>query len=261
MKAEPNTLNLSRRTVIKHAAAGGSIIASTGVASANSGKKKGNATYDATIKNLTSSTPTTSPPAAGQWFTPPLLATHRELTGMFTVGDEASFELKEIAENGNLAPMQMALEEDKHVDQTRVAVSGSPPPLAPGNDVTVTISGDRGRKFLSFASMLICTNDGFTGVDTLRLPQKVGDEISVDLNSYDAGTELNTEDFADMVPPCQDLGPVESDDDDGSGTSDPAIAEYGVIHHHEGIQGIADLTVEAHGWTDPVGRLIIKRTD
>ena len=27
----------------------------------------------------------------------------------------------------------------------------------------------------------------------------------LDVNAYDAGTEMNTEDFADMVPPCQGL--------------------------------------------------------
>lgn len=268
MTPTPDSTAVRRRTVLKHAAVGGVLITTSGVAAAGSGNRKGDATYEVTIENLTASTPTSGPPATGQWFTPPLIATHRKPTGMFTVGEAARFELKEIAENGNLTPMQEALAEDEHVDEFVVAASGSPPPLAPGNEVTITLSGDRGRKYLSFASMLICTNDGFTGVDTLRLPKKVDDEVVVETDSYDAGTEINTEDFADIVPPCQALNGVSSSDA-GTATSDPTLAENGVIHAHPGINAAADtdpddgdddLTRAAHGWTDPVGRITITRT-
>ena len=51
--------------------------------------------------------------------------------------------------------------------------------------------------------MLICTNDGFTGVDGLRLPGAVGQTVVANTAAYDAGTEANTEDFGDIVPPCQ----------------------------------------------------------
>lgn len=268
MSETPDSTRVPRRTVLKQAAIGGSLIPMSGIAAAQPANRKGEATYEATIENLTSSTPTMGPPATGQWFTPPIVATHRKPTGMFTVGNPASFELKEIAENGNLGPMMDALEADKHVDEFVVAPSGSPPPLAPGNSVVVEISGDRGRKYLSFVSMLICTNDGFTGVDSLRLPKRVDDAVVVETDGYDAGTEVNTEDFADIVPPCQGLNGVSSDDD-GTGTSDPTLAENGVIHHHAGINADDDtdpddsdddLTEAAHGWTDPVGRVSITRT-
>jgi hypothetical protein len=248
---------LSRRTVLKGAAAGGLLVGTSGVVSA--GNRGGDATYDVTIENLTADSPTAAPPATGQWFTPPVVATHRPATGMFTVDEPATFEVKEIAENGNLDPMVNALEEDRHVDEFVVAAAGSPPPLAPGNAVTIGISGDRGRKYLSFVSMLICTNDGFTGVDTLRLPKRVGDEVAVYTKAYDAGTEINTGDFADIVPPCQALNGVSSDDD-GTGSSDPDLVEEGVVHPHGGVQGGEDLTEAAHGWTDPVGRITIERT-
>ena len=264
----PNTPILRRRAVIKHAAIGGAVLGTSGIVAADPGNRKGDATYEVTIENLTASTPTAGPPATGQWFTPPLVATHRQPTSLFTPGEPASFELKEIAENGKLGPMKEALSADEHVDEFVVAAAGAPPPLAPGNEVTVGLSGDRGRKYLSFVSMLICTNDGFTGVDTLRLPKRVGDEVVVETNAYDAGTELNTEDFADLVPPCQALNGVSSDDA-GVGTSDPDLAENGVVHAHPGINaaddtdpddGDDDLTQADHGWTDPVGRITVKRT-
>jgi hypothetical protein len=206
--------------------------------------------YEVTITNLTD----------GQPFTPPLIATHRPSTSMFTVGQPASFELKEIAENGNLAPMLTAVGNDKHVSNFVVAVAGDPPPLLPGQSVTVTIDESRGGKFLSFASMLICTNDGFTGLDTVRLPQVVGETITLYSDAYDAGSEINTEDFADIVPPCPALTGVPSDDP-GTGESNPALAENGVIRHHDGIQGIADLDPDIHGWENPVVVVEITRVD
>jgi hypothetical protein len=210
-------------------------------------------TYEVTIDNLT----------AGQPLTPPVVATHRAATGMFTVGQPASFALKEIAENGNLAPMIAQLGADKHVSDSVVAAAPLVPAGLPGSamfgdSVTLTVTASEGAKFLSFASMLICTNDGFTGVDSLRLPKHVGDAIVVRSAGYDAGTEMNTEDFADIVPPCQGLVGVSSGES-GTGTSNPALAEGGVIHHHPGIAGGADLLPGIHGWTDPVAEITVER--
>jgi hypothetical protein len=211
------------------------------------------ATYEVTITDLT----------AGQPLTPPVVATHRAATSMFTVGQPASFALKEIAENGNLAPMISQVESDKHVADSAAASAPLVPAGLPGSamfgdSVTLTVSASEGAKFLSFASMLICTNDGFTGVDSLRLPKDVGDAVIARSAGYDAGTELNTEDFADIVPPCQGLVGVSSGEP-GTGTSNPALAEGGVIHHHPGIAGGADLLPAVHGWTDPVAEITVER--
>ncbi len=203
------------------------------------------ATYEVTIENLTT----------GQPYTPPIIATHRAATDIFTVGQPASFEIKEIAENGNLGPMMTLLGSDKHVFDTEVALG----PLLFGGSVTLTVTGAKGANFLSFASMLICTNDGFTGVDSLRLPKDIGEQVAVTTNGYDAGTEANTENYADIVPPCQGLHGVNVEP--GTGMSNyPALAEDGVIHHHAGIQGgVDDLTLMTHGWSDPVAEVTVER--
>jgi hypothetical protein len=211
------------------------------------------ATYEVTIENLT----------VGQPLTPPVVATHRAATEMFTVGQPAGFALKEIAENGNLAPMIAQLGADKHVSDSVAAGAPLVPAGLPGSamfadSVTLTVTASEGAKFLSFASMLICTNDGFTGVDSLRLPKDVGDAVVVRSAGYDAGTERNTEDFADIVPPCQALVGVSSGEP-GTGTSNPALGEGGVIHHHPGIAGGADLVPAIHGWTDPVAEITVER--
>lgn len=209
--------------------------------------------YEVTVTNLTE----------GQPLTPPLLATHSRLTDVFTVGQPASFGIKEIAENGNLQPLIDALHNDPLV--LDVVTAGAPlvPDGTPGGEmfddsVTLTIEARPFYRFLSFASMLVCTNDGFTGLDAVELPFHVGESITVYGNGYDAGTEINTEDFADIVPPCQGLIGVTSDDA-GTGMSNPALAQGGVIEHHPGIQGGADLVPEIHGWDDPVVEVTITR--
>ena len=109
---------------------------------------------------------------------------------------------------------------------------------------------------LSLATMLICTNDGFTGLDRAKLPKK-GSAVYL-TNGYDAGTEENTESSGDIVDPCSLLGPVElagdpnGNDDDGVDT-DPA----GRIAHHPNISGDGDLSAHDHGWTDPVTKVTV----
>ena len=224
----------------------------TVAASAGNG---GLATYQVTITNLT----------GGQALTPPLLATHRRPLHVFEVGAPASFGVKEIAENGNLAPLAAALGAQEHVSAVVTGTAPLVPAANPGgtpftDSVTLAITADRGAKYLSWVSMLICTNDGFTGVDSLRLPQKVGDTAEVSTAGYDAGTEVNTEKFTDIVPPCQLLINGINSPVGGTGTSNPALAEGGVIHHHTGIQGgVGDLSFATHGWTDPVATIEVTR--
>ncbi len=71
--------------------------------------------------------------------------------------------------------------------------------------MTFEIDGRRGHDRISWAAMLICTNDGFTGVDGLRLPNRIGQTVVAHTAAYDAGSEADTEDFGDIVPPCQGL--------------------------------------------------------
>lgn len=213
--------------------------AATGLASAQTS----DVTYTVEIENLTS----------GQPFTPPLIAAHTSDTGVFTVGEAASEGVKEIAENGNGGPLSDALAADSAVTATTAGTA----PVLPGETATLTIDAPAGS-YLSWVSMLICTNDGFVGIDSLAL-QASGSQ-TVDKDAYDAGTETNTEDFADIVPPCQGLIGVSSDDD-GTGASNPDLAEGGVISSHGGVQGGTDLTVADHGWTGAVARVTITADD
>jgi hypothetical protein len=212
--------------------------------------------YQVRITDLTS----------GQPLTPPVVATHRGKHAVFEVGRSASVGVREIAENGNNAPLRAFIEADPF-DQFAGFAEGTEPLVPPGvpgdaefdQSATLSIKASGGATRLSFVSMLICTNDGFTGADALRLPRTVGEVARMRTDGYDAFTERNTEDYAHMVPPCQGLI-GDSSGEPGTMVSDPALAEGGVITHHAGIKGGADLEPALHGWEDPVARVRVTRT-
>jgi hypothetical protein len=213
--------------------------------------------YEVKITNLTS----------GQPLTPPVVATHKARHAVFDVGQPASVGVREIAENGNSAPLLAFLDTDPLNQFSGFAESTTGPLVPTGvpgdamfdQSVTMTVNARKKAKRLSWVSMLICTNDGMTGVDSLKLPRKQGKSRGKRTDGYDAGTEINTEDYANIVPPCQALI-GDTSGEPGTGVSDPALAEGEVIRHHPGIQGGSDLDPAIHGWTDPVAKIRVKRT-
>jgi hypothetical protein len=221
--------------------------------------------YDVTITDLTG-----GPSGGGQPLTPPVVATHTGKNPIFKVGQPASVGVREIAENGNLNPLLAQLEADpfnqisqfKQVGMKPLVPAGNPGSAVNPDDVMFSIDGSNNARRLSWVSMLICTNDGLTGVNSLRLPGAVGETTTKTTAGYDAHTEENTEDFVDIVPPCQGLiGPMTAEM--GTTLSNPELAEGGVISHHDGIDagGVGeDLTQPRHGWTDPVARIEVERT-
>jgi hypothetical protein len=242
-------------------------VSAAGVGQLPAGASGGDRTYEVTITNLTS----------GQPLTPPVVATHRGRDQLFRVGLPASVGVREIAENGNNSPLLAFLEADPfnrisaftQAGMGPLVPEGTPggvedPPSGPEfpDSVTFEITADRGADRLSFVSMLVCTNDGFTGANGLRLPSRVGRMVTADTAGYDAFTEINEEDFAHIVPPCQGLIGVSSGEA-GEGVSNPALAEGGVISHHQGIRGGNDLLPEVHGWDtdEPVATITVTRID
>ncbi len=195
-------------------------------------------TYRVTVENLTEN----------QTLTPTVAATHDASFRLFRNGHAASNGIQQLAENGGVPVLADELAANGAVSQ--VAVLGDAP-IAPGGYASGIITTDAAHRRLSVGAMLICTNDGFAGKSSVVLPAQLGAVRTVYANSYDAGTEINTESYADLVPPCDGLG--------GSGMSDPALAEDGVVHPHPGIAGGADLTDADHGWDDPVLRITVER--
>lgn len=198
-------------------------------------------TYVATLTNIT-----------GNYLTPPNFAAHTNDVALFALNRQASPGVQAVAENG--AVPVLAAEIAGAVDAAGLGTSGvgGDAPIPPGGSVTFefTTSADR----LSIVSMLICTNDGFAGLDSKLLPTQGNAAKSYRLQGYDAGTEINTENRADLVPaPFCQLGSGL-----GTGMSNPALAEDGVVRRHQGIQGVGDLE-DKFDWNGPVAELTVVR--
>jgi hypothetical protein len=218
-------------------------------------------TYRVTLVNLTD----------GQPFSPPVAATHDRGIHMFQVGELASDELAAIAQGGNQVPMFNLFKGapgvteavDIGVPLTRTGTVADPPgPPGPFVDsATFEITGRPGDR-LSLATMLICTNDGFLGLDSARLPRHGARAFLI--NGYDAGRENNTQLSEHLVDPCTDLGPVPlPGDPDGNLDTGAVLTTPPVrIHHHPNIQtGVGELSPAAHGWKDPVAVAVVSRID
>lgn len=208
--------------------------------------------YEVTITNLTS----------GQPLSPPLLVVHDDSFHVYEPGEAASNGVIQIAENGNLAPLQAELDGAPGVlevvtsDQGPLVPAGNPADTDFSDTVTLTVPANDGDR-LSLVMMLVCTNDGFTGLDGVSLPTTAGESMVLDTTSYETGTEDNTEAFEDIMPPCQGLVGV-TGDAPGTAMSNPDLAEGADrIVPHQGIQGTGGLDPDVHGWAEPASTVTI----
>jgi len=204
------------------------------------------ATYKVTIINMSDSQP----------FSPGVILTHDDTANLFSSAAAASEGIRLIAEEGNPATAIAALDGAGGVHQ--VLATGAPVfrKSGPGpSKLAIEIMGLPGE-YLSLSVMLICTNDGFVGLDSAKLPE--GPETAVYFpNAYDAGTEQNDELGASIVGACNAIGPVPLPDpgmNNRTATSD-------LIGMHPGIGGGADLDAKAHNWRNKIARVTIKRID
>ena len=200
--------------------------------------------YEITVTNLTT----------GQPLSPGVVVTHEKKASVFTVGMPASDGIRFIAENGDPTTAVMELSGASGVDDVVATMApvhriGGPGPTS----LTTTVTARANASRLSLALMLVCTNDGFAGLDGVELPGGF-DPVTYDARSYDAGTEVNDELSADIPDGCTAIGPVP-----GAADGNGHTAQNGVVELHPGVQGGAFLDPMEHGWTDPVARVTIRR--
>jgi len=212
------------------------------------------ATYEVTITNLSD----------GQPISPPVAVTHRKSARLFREGKPASGAIEAIAENGDQSVAVAALTGAKRV--TDVVDLGAP--LTPSgvdigdfsDSITFEIDARRGDR-LSLAGMLICTNDGFAGLDSIKLPKAGNGTVVHYLGAYDAGTEKNTELSDDIVDGCSALGPVALQGDPNDNNNENGIDTNGVVEMHAGVVGSDGDLLPAHQWTDPVAMIEITQIE
>jgi hypothetical protein len=189
--------------------------------------------YEITLENLAPATG----PGASQPVSPPVLVTHKPPLRLFKLNSFASDELRYIAEDAVNDPMLNLLGQSDDVFD--VVVGGL---IFPGTSATYYITAKRGYHKLSMVTMLVNTNDAFTGVDKLNLPANGSQEYY--LRAYDAGTEQNTESAAHIPGPC-------------CGNPLVRVPTQERVQYHEGIQGDGDLDPQTYGWNEPVAKLTV----
>jgi hypothetical protein len=201
----------------------------------NSGGVK---TWQVTVANLT---PPGPGPPGSQPLSPPLFVVHTGRVHVWQVGQIATHVVAAIAEDANNAPAVSAYTGFPGV---ATAFTGAGGPIPSGSSHTYVVS-TRGRfDRLSVVTMLVNTNDGFTGLDSLRVR---GHGATLETVAYDSGSEKDNQLKAFIPGPC--CGHPFVRDPEGA-----------PIHLHAGIQpGVGDLDPATYGWTGPVARITIKR--
>jgi len=198
--------------------------------------------YEVSIINITK----------GQTFTPQLVFTHKKLLSLFTLGQPASMPLELLAEGGDTLPLTEYIEGTPNkVGEVKTV----PDLLAPGQTVTFEISGHHRHYYLSFASMLLPTNDTFVALSAMKLPKK--GSVSYFATAYDAGTEKNDQNCA-YIP-----GPLCG----GEAHSEVSDMDEGYVYIGNGFHDLGDEDDEGnvilgplqYDWNNTVALVTIKR--
>ncbi|MGD8588046.1 MAG: spondin domain-containing protein [Chromatiales bacterium] len=205
------------------------------------------------ITNLTNAT----------FFTPLLVVAHDPRTDLFEVGQAASYHLQAMAEGGDIS----GLIEDVTAAGAEYVADPAGGLLAPGQSASsrLDLQGFATSR-LSVVAMLLPTNDGFVGLDSLKIPREAG-TYTYYLNGYDAGTEAN-----DEIITGGGVGIPGIPADPGGNAGTGGVPEVGpdynpTVHVHRGIVGdmdplggTSDLDSRVHRWHNPVARIILRVT-
>jgi hypothetical protein len=166
---------------------------------------------------------------------------HNSSFDIFTEGSTASQGIKLIAEGGDTSALESIIASAGSDIGGWGKVSGGP--IAPGETRFFTFETDSAHPWFSFAAMLGKTNDGWLGIGAgdgaLNLYSGStafgGVYLAKGADAWDAGTEMNTQNAADLGF----LG----------GSGNPADSNN-LIRHHAGIQaGVGDSWAQMPAWT------------
>ena len=199
-------------------------------------------TYEVTVTNLSSNQP----------FSPLAVVLHDTSYQGWSIGTSATNGLEQLSENGDNTQF-LAEATNANV----LAVVSGDGIVAPGTSGSVELEINASSDVqLTIATMLVNTNDAFTGNGGLDLSSlELEDELMVRLPIYDAGTERNNE-LAGTIPGPADGGEgFNSDRDD----VDVVSRHPGVVSN---IDGYSDSVLEqSHRFDSPIAQLVVRRVN
>ncbi|MFC1748246.1 spondin domain-containing protein [Pseudomonadota bacterium] len=194
------------------------------------------------------------------YFTPFLVAAHDDSTHLFMEGAIASTNLQTMAEGGDIS----GLSTDVQSMGGNVVENPAGGFLNPGANTSFALMSNDGNTRLSLTAMMLPTNDGFVGADSIDIPTTAG-TYTYYLNAYDAGTEANNEIINGGGAPGTLGIPADPGSNSGTGGSGVASSDNNtMIHTHRGVigdsdasGGSSDLSNTVHRWLNPVAQLIV----
>ena len=172
-----------------------------------------------------------------------------------------------MAEGGNTMPMLSSLPEGALQPDVALSTGLLGPGQTTSGETLFTVPSDNNTYYLSITGMILPSNDGFVGLDSLKVPTNPG-TYTLLLNAYDAGTEgndeLNTGDDAGSPDNAGFPVPEPLMESVGENATGFELEAEGFVHIHRGILGdtdpeggSSDMDSRVHRWLNPVARLII----
>jgi hypothetical protein len=202
-----------------------------GLTAASATADQGARTWRVTVENLT--------PTGSQPLSPPLFVVHGQRADVWSVGEIANHGVAAIAEDANNAPLESAL---PSLPGVRDVFTGAGGPIPSGELRSYLVQANGGRDRLTLLTMLVNTNDAFTGLDSLQFRDR---GTMVFRMAYDAGSERNNELVSHIPGPCCNNPFVR----------DP---EGALIAPHPGIAGVGDLDPAVYNWTGPAVKITVE---
>ena len=218
------------------------------------------AVYTVQITNLTYSQP----------FAPAAVILHEPGFNAFEEGEPASMGIEIMAEGGD--PSMVITEAMDSTDFLDAQNSGGIlGPRSMGEELTLVVPElDADALRLTVTTMLVNTNDGFTGLNAANVSNMaIGDSKTFMTVTWDAGTEANTETAATMPGPAASAA-------GGGGEAagyDVARDDFAdAVRLHQGVvtsanandpsrEGLStSVLTEAHRFDFPTSRVVITRT-
>ncbi len=168
---------------------------------------------------------------------------------LFSLGETASEALEIMAEGGDNSELLAV--------SVALATGASADVLMPGTSTMVEVMiEDLMPSSISLATMLVNTNDAFTGVNARSIADlAVGESISLLTSSYDAGTEANSEMMGTIPGPADGGEGYNAERDD---VLDMVTMHSGVVSVDDGLT--SSVLTQAHKFDNPTMRVVITHT-
>lgn len=182
----------------------------------------------------------------GQPLSPIGVALHQQ-GAFWQIGTAASVALEQMAEAGDNSALLAQ-------DNVIASVSDSAP-LMPGNQIELMVDTQALENLkLSLVSMMVNTNDGFSGLNAIDVSQlALGETLNLQAMAYDAGTEANSE-MAGTIP-----GPADGGEGFNSVRDDNQMVTFhpGVVGQDD---GLTDSVLNSdHRFDNPLMAITITR--